>query len=213
MAGMTINTIILGFMYLGAIALFFAIVAFLIQNVIPQLYRPLNFKILVGIAIGSILSLVVLTWGPYLVFNALLEGWKMSAPKMVEASNIILNDLEAIVSGGVLGYTDVQESPFAFDKPAGQPEQLTTPDYIPTPTPIYNAQNGNLHNQGGLGNSVSPEAWNRPPASGEGPPDTSVDDNVGGGAPQSDFDYYTWQPGDPPPPASVVVNPTPEIMP
>jgi len=200
-------------MYLGAIALFFAVVAFLIQNVIPQLYRPLNFKTLIGIAIGSVLSLVVLMWGPYLVFNALLEGWKMSAPKMVEASNIILGDIEAIVSGGVLGYTDEQQSPFAFDKPSAQTGQLTTPNYIPTPTPVYNRHSENLHNEGGIGNSVSPEAWSRPPESGVGAPDTSVDENVGGGAPPSEFDYGTWQPGDPPPPAEAVVNPTPEIMP
>lgn len=191
MEALTIRNLVLALMYVGSIVIFVSIIWFLVKNVLPKLFTRLDFRTLIGIGVGFVLSLIILTWGPYYTFKAILEGWKLAAPIMVEASQIILADMESVVSGNLPQgdyNVNVENSPFTFPDTG----TLSVPDYIPT----VPASSPDLHNQGGVGNNSITGEGLRPNPEGTGW-DTSTSD-TGGGSPEN-FDINDWQPGQPTP--------------
>lgn len=142
---------------------FYVYVKFVFEKLAPKLTSgSLDFKFIVSFLVGSLLFLGLLTMGPPQIAKALKSGWEQFIPVMTEAMQMVINDVDAIMSGNTPVYMPTNET--------------STQTFTPPPTPETAT-----HSSGGAA-GLDPSVWQRPDASGG--VDTSVD-QAGGGAPEN----------------------------
>lgn len=144
---------------------FYSYVKFVFEKLAPKLTSGnLDFKFIVSFLAGSLMLLGLLTIGPPKLAEALKSGWEQFIPIMSEAMQMVINDVDDIMSGNTPVYI-----------PSQDPVQPSS--YLPQPAPTAVG----VHTTGGLGNGDVPiPEMARPDINGG--IDTSTD-QAGGGAP------------------------------
>lgn len=130
-------------MYAGAGYIFISFVMFVMRDVAPKLMsgQAAVKDVLPRLAVGSLIVLALLSFGPYYLGKAILYGWQQFRPLITEITEDISGDFYQITTGNtppvVITVPEIPPTPIiAPEVVPTVPVVLPTPTLAPTATPF-----------------------------------------------------------------------------
>jgi hypothetical protein len=124
-----LNLLLYGF----SIAVFVFVIKFILEKIAPIILTgKANLRFYISLGVGGFIVLTLLAFTPYYVAKALLYGWQQFMPVMVEGMNLIIEDMNNVMSGNMPVY--IPQTNYTVTTPV-------TPPPVPTPGPHMGGAN------------------------------------------------------------------------